>query len=123
MKTVLKEGYERIIRIFYSNKNIKMHLREIARKAKMNENSAFRFLKQLENEKILIPRKDGNLKKYEIVKNDITYYMLTYFDITNLNSLPSIRRNAIAYFMQGLDEKPIFAVLFGSTAKNTFSED
>ena len=123
MKTVLKEGYERIIRIFYSNKNIKMHLREIARKAKMNENSAFRFLKQLENEKILIPRKDGNLKKYEIVKNDITYYMLTYFDITKLNSLPSIRRNAIAYFMQGLDEKPIFAVLFGSTAKNTFSED
>lgn len=123
MKTILKEGYEKIFGIFYSNRSIRIHLREIARKARMNENSAFRFLKQLENENILISRKDGNLKKYELVKNEKVYSILTFFDINRFNALPSIRRNAIAYFMQGLKEKPIIAVLFGSTAKDTYSED
>ena len=49
MKTILKEGYEKILRLFYSQKDARIHLREIARRTKLNENSVFRFLKQLEN--------------------------------------------------------------------------
>ncbi len=122
METILKEGYEKILSIFYNNKSASIHLRDIARKAKLNENSASRFLKKLEKEKILISRKDGNLKKYELKKNDIVYSVLSYFDIISLNNLPKIRKNAIIYFLDKLKEKPVIAFLFGSTAKNTYSD-
>lgn len=122
MTTILKEGYEKILAIFYNDKAAKIHLRDIARKAKLNENSASRFLKKLEKEKLLASKKDGNLKKYELTKNDITYSALTFFDIIKLNSLPSIRKNAILYFLNELKEKPIITILFGSTAKETYAE-
>lgn len=66
--------------------------------------------------------KDGNLKKYELIKNDTVYSILTYFDIARFSKLPSIRKNAINCFLQDLKEKPVIVVLFGSTAKNTYSE-
>ncbi len=122
MKTILKEGYEKILAIFYNDQAAKIHLRDIARKTKLNENSASRFLNKLEKERILVSKKDGNLKKYELMNNDITHFAMAYFDVARLNSLPSIRKNAILYFLNELKEKPIITVLFGSTAKNTYTE-
>ena len=122
MKTILKEGYQKIIALFYRNKSAQIHLREIARKTKLNENSAFRFLKELEDSQFLISRKDANLKKYELRKNDTVYSILAYLDTIKFNNLPNLRKNAIIYFLQHLQEKPIMAFLFGSTAKETYSE-
>ncbi len=53
MITMLKSGYLKIMRLFYKDKNTKLHLREIARQAKLHEPSATRFLKNLEREGIL----------------------------------------------------------------------
>lgn len=122
MTTLLRQGYEKILRIFYADRNARIHLREIARRAGLNENSASRFLKGLEKERILTPEKDGNLKKYSINKESKTYSILTLFDIEKYNKLPSIRRNAINTFMQELKEKPVINLLFGSTAKETYKE-
>lgn len=122
METILKEGYEKILTLFYNDKSAKIHLREIARRTKLNENSTSRFLSSLEQNKLLFSKKDGNLKKYELKHNDLIYSIFTHFDLIRLNNLPSIRKNAILYFLQELKEKPIIAFLFGSTAKNTFSE-
>lgn len=122
MITILNKGYEKILQLFYSNKSTKIHLREIARRTKLNENSVFRFLKDLEEGKYLVSTKDGNLKKYELLKNDKNYAILAYFDIMRLNNLSSLRRRAVLYFLEHLDEKPIVAFLFGSTAKNTYKE-
>ncbi|MDO8656030.1 MAG: nucleotidyltransferase domain-containing protein [Nanoarchaeota archaeon] len=122
MKTILKEGYQKIITLFYNDKYAQIHLREIARKTKLNENSAFRFLKELEDSQFLIARKDANLKKYELRKNDTVYSILAYLDTIKFNNLPNLRKNAIIYFLQHLKEKPIIAFLFGSTAKETYSE-
>src|SRR3989344_1718418 len=121
METILKEGYEKILSIFYNDKSAK-HLRDISRKTALNENSASRFLNALEKEKILSSKRDGNLKKYALVNNDLVYSILTYFDIARFNRLPSIRKNAVLYFLQTLKEKPVMVILFGSTAKNTYSE-
>jgi len=122
METLLKVGYEKILRLFYTDKTIQIHLREVARKTKLNENSAFRFLQDMEKEHILISKKDGNLKKYSLAKNNLTYSLLTQLDILRFNTLPSIRRNAMTMFLNTLKEKPIIAILFGSTAKNTYTE-
>ena len=121
METLLKPGYEKILNLFYQDPSAKIHLRAIARKTKLNANSVSRFLKTLESNKILISRKDGNLKKYALIKSDKAYSILSCFDIAMLNTLQNIRKNAILYFLNHLIEKPIIAVLFGSTAKNTYT--
>jgi len=123
METILKTGYDKILRLFYNEKYAKIHLRDIARKAKLNENSATRFLNQLEKKNFLKSKKDGNLKKYNIQKNPNLFLIFEIFDVQRFNKLPSIRKNAITYFLKKLKEKPIIAVLFGSTAKGGFTKN
>lgn len=123
MKTMLKTGYEKIMALFYTDKHAKIHLRDIARRTGLNENSASRFLVQLEEENMLRSEKDGNLKKYMIQKDSKTYSVFMFFDMARFSELTSIRRKAISYFLANLKEKPIIAFLFGSTAKNTFTRD
>ena len=123
METLLKSGHEKIMMLFYSDKHAKIHLRDIARKTSLNENSATRFLKQLEQNNILQHEKDGNLKKYSIQKNTTTYSTFLLFDLQRFNKLPRIRKRAIHYFTEKLQEKPIITLLFGSTAKNTYTKD
>lgn len=122
METVLKPGIQKILQCFYKNKREKIHLREIARRTALNENSVTRFLKQLEKQQILKAEKEANLKKYSFIFNTKSAVLLTYLDIEKFNKLPSIRRNAIQYFLKQLKEKPIIAILFGSTAKEIFME-
>ena len=123
METILKSGYEKILNLFYLDKRAKIHLRDIARKTRLNENSATRFLKKLEKENILISEKDGNLKKYRIQKNTSLYLIFTLFDSMHYNLLPNKRKSAISYFFKELKDKPLIMVLFGSTAKGTFAQN
>lgn len=123
MVTIIKTGHSKILRLFYENKKSSLHLREIARKTKLYPNSITRFLNQLEKEGLLISEKDGNLKKYKIRKSEKLNNIFASFDIERLNKLPSIRKRAIDYFLDKLQEKPVMVVLFGSTAKETFRKD
>lgn len=123
METIFKEGYEKIMGIFYNGKSAKIHLREIARKTKLNENSVSRFLNQLEKEKILKSEREGNLKKYSIEKNQLVFSLFSFFDVVRFENMPCIRKKAINYFMNDLEIKPIVIILFGSTAKENFSKN
>lgn len=120
MMSILKCGQWKIMELFYTEKSARLHLREIARKAKLHEPSTTKFLKSLEKDNILRSEKDGNQKKYSIKPNYKTYAAFQLFDLEKLNSLPSIRKNAIKYFLDALKEKPIIAFVFGSTAKGIF---
>lgn len=123
MITILKSGYWKIMQLFYNDKTVKLHLREIARQTKLHEPSVSRFLSSLEKDQILKSEKDGNLKKYSIKKGLRAYFIFEAFDLERFEKLPSIRRNAIKTYLDNLPEKPVFAVLFGSTAKGTYKED
>lgn len=123
METIFKAGYKKIMKVFYENKNSKIHLREIARRTKMNENSVSRFLNQLEKQEILKSKKEANLKKYFIVKNKKTFSLFILFDVYRLESLPKIRQRAINYFLKELDVLPIIVILFGSSAKMNYKND
>ncbi len=120
MKTILKSGYEKIMRLFYADKHAKFHLRNISRQTKLNENSASIFLNNLQKDQILNSIKEGNLKKYFLEKNSLTFGLLSLFDIERFNQLPIIRKNATLYFLKELNEQPIIVILFGSTAKGDF---
>jgi len=123
MITLLKQGHSKIMQLFYKNKSIKLHLREIARQTKLFEPSVSRFLTSLEKDQVLKYEKEGNLKKYFIKKTIRTYFLFEAFDLEKFEKLPSIRKNAINTYLDNLPEKPIFMILFGSTAKDTYKED
>ena len=123
MLTVLRTGYGKIMQLFYRDKTVKLHLREIARQAELFEPSVYRFLNSLEKDQILKFEKDGNLKKYSVKQNIRVYFLFEAFDLERFEKLPSIRRNAIKTYLNNLPEKPVFAILFGSTAKGNYKED
>jgi predicted nucleotidyltransferase/predicted transcriptional regulator len=123
METILKPGVEKIMKLFYENKRENFHLREIARRTNMNENNASKILYRLEKDNILVSRKDGNLKKFSINPKDRIFSIFSYFDIEKLNSLDILRKKALDYFINKLEEKPFIALIFGSTAKGTTRKD
>ena len=91
METIIKEGYAKILALFYLDKTTSIHLREIARKAKLNENSASKFLNKLEQMHYLNAKKEGNLKKYTLNYNKNTYNYLALQDLNKLEKLPNLR--------------------------------
>ncbi len=121
--TTLKPAIERILTLFYENKNQRLHLRHIARQTKLYGQSITRYLQQLEHKKILISNREGNLKQYVLNRTKPVFALLTIFDIERFEQLPSIRKNAFKYYLQQLPEKPVFLVLFRSTSKETFHKD
>lgn len=120
---ITKEGYWKIVRLFYENKSQQIHLREIARQTGLHEPSVTRFLKLLEKERVLKSEKEGNLKKYGLKRGKLTYALLTLFDVGKLEKLPLVRRTAISNYLKALPSPPVFAVLFGSTAKENYREE
>lgn len=122
MTTILRPGIETIMRVFYENKDSKIHLRELARKTNLYGQSIVRYTKALEKD-ILQSEKDGNQKKYSTRKNKKVYAIYTIFDINKLEKLPEIRKNAIQTYLKNLPEQPVHAILFGSTAKENYTKD
>lgn len=123
METIFKPGAMKILRLFYEDKSQSLHLREIARKTEMNENNVSRFLALLEKTKILKSNKEGNLKKYVVIKNNSVFGLFSLLDIEKFESLPSTRKIAIDYFLKTLPKQPAIVILFGSTAKDRTRKD
>ncbi|HLC90829.1 MAG TPA: nucleotidyltransferase domain-containing protein [Candidatus Nanoarchaeia archaeon] len=120
--TPFKPGIERILRIFYENKDKKLHLRELARRSNLYGQSITRYLKDLKRDNILNVEKEGNMKKYYLCHNKKVYVSLSFFDVERFEKLPPLRKKAIQYYLDTLEEKPVFAILFGSSAKDTYRE-
>ena len=121
--TILRKGPEKIMNLFYENQMIEnsFYLRDIARKTSLNENSASRFLSDLEKSDILSSKKDGNRKSYFVVRNQRSFAIFALFAAEKYEKLDNIRKRAIKIFLDKLSVPPIFAILFGSTAKNNYT--
>ncbi len=122
IRTIIHTQYWSILQLFYTNHNSPLHLRDICRKINLRESATSRHLQALERVNILKSHKDANLKKYSIKKQAIPE-LFSLFDRDKLEALPLLRKNAIAFYIDALKEKPIFIILFGSTAKRTFRDD
>jgi predicted nucleotidyltransferase len=122
MTTLIKDAYWKILKVFYLNRNIPLHLREISRKIKLDQSALTRHLNVLTSKGILKFTKEGNLKKFYIAKKHVKNIFPLY-DEEKLESLPLLRRNAIKFYEKSLEQKPVFVIIFGSTAKGSFRED
>ncbi len=123
MITLIPLSQKKVLKLFYENKNKKIHLREICRLTKLHEPSVSRILKKLEKEKILNYKKTANLKQYYIKKNVHSFIIFEMFDLEKFENITKIRQKAIKIFYKNLKEKPLFIILFGSTAKNNYKEN
>ena len=123
MITLLKPGINEIMELFYKEKRGSFHLREISRRSGLHIPSTKRCLDQLEDEGVLRSEMDGNLKKYSIIPSSSAFQLFGAFDIRKIGTLPELRQNAIRTYLDSLPVRPVFAVLFGSTAKGTFRDD
>ena len=107
-----------ILHLFYKNSNTPVHLRQLSRLVELKEGPLSRHLNKLELDKILVSKKDGNLKKYCIKKGQ-EKYIYPFFDFKRFDSLPIEAKNALKFYKKALKEKPVFIILFGSRAKET----
>jgi len=123
MTTLLKPGIEKLMRIFYDNKQEAFHLRELSRKSGLEGQSITRHLNFLEKNNFLQSKYEGNQRRYSIISNKRTYAIFIWFDIEKFEKLPPLRKQAIATYLNNLQKQPILAIMFGSTAKETYHKE
>ena len=110
-----------ISQYFYAHKT--GYVRQIKKAVKLSEHTLLKYLKSLENRKVLNSRKEGNLKIYEVnLKSALVKVFFSYFDVERLEALEYKRGKAVKMFVEELKaiKIPYFVLLFGSTAKGNY---
>lgn len=122
METIFRRGIYNILKIFYENRNSKVHLRELARKTKLNENSISRFVNELTDYGVLLSFKEDSVRKF-CVSAKFLGAIFSIFDFVKLNSLPFDRKKSIEDYINQLKVKPYCLILFGSSARDQAKQD
>jgi predicted nucleotidyltransferase len=120
MKTLYKKQYWSILNLFYMNNNTQLHLRQISRLLNLREGALSRHLNYLLKENVLVSESIGNMKFFKVRETPRIFLL---FDIARFDELPLLRRNAIQFYIEKLSVKPIFIIIFGSTAKGVFNDE
>jgi predicted nucleotidyltransferase len=121
IEKIVKPAMWKILGLFYGNRNKPLHLREIARQSGMKESSISPHLMNLVKSKILIEKREANLRRFSLSKYAVPI-IFPLFDYEKLESLPLLRKNCIKDYLEKLASKPVFILIFGSTAKNNYTE-
>lgn len=122
METLFRKGIYQILKVFYVNGNSKVHLRELARRSGLNENSASRFLNELVSAKILVSGRESSVRKF-FVSDSFYGSIFSIFDFERFGKLSFDRRKSIENYFDYLKVKPFCLILFGSSAKGHAGKD
>ena len=123
-KNIMSKGREKILQCFYKNRNKELYFSEILRETSLTQNTTLKHLKFLKENQIILSHKKIANTFYKLNnKNPKTFSLLSYLDNQKFNNLPSIRKRALTEFLDKIETKPIIAVVFGSTAKGTFTKE
>jgi|TARA_Y100000310_G_C20642108_1_gene794569 predicted nucleotidyltransferase len=124
MNQLLGKGKEKILECFYRNRYKQLYFSEILRETKLTQNTTLKHLKSLQENNLIQSTKETAHTFYKINnKNPQIYALFSYFDYKVFNELPSERKRAITDFLNALKTKPIISLIFGSTAKKTFTKE
>lgn len=123
-KNLFGKGKEKILECFYRNKSKELYFSEILRETNLTQNTTLKHLSNLKKNNLIISTKKIAHTFYNInSKNSQIYSIFSYFDYKRFNELPSSRKRTIIEFLDNLETKPLIALIFGSTAKKTFTEE
>lgn len=123
-RELLGKGREKIIEVFYKNRNREVYFRELMRQSGLTQSSTLKHLRFLEQIDLVTSKKKMSNTFYKLNKdNELIYAVLSYFDNKFFNLLPSLKKRAISYFLEKIETKPLIALIFGSTAKGTSNKE
>ncbi len=118
------KGREKILWCFYANRNKELYFSEILRETNLTQNTTLKHLRNLQTNKLISSTKKIGNTFYRInKKNPQIYSILSYFDYKRFNELPNERKIAIIEFMEKLKIKPLITLIFGSTAKGSYTKE
>jgi predicted nucleotidyltransferase len=122
--TLFGKGKEKILECFYRNKSKELYFSEILRETKLTQNTTLKHLANLQKLGLILSTKKIGNTFYKVNPKSISLYAIfSYFDYRKIEQLPFERKKAIEEFLTKLNIQPLIAVIFGSTAKGTFSKD
>ena len=98
-----------------------VHLRGLSRIINSGLPNVKRFLKILEEEKVVRKEKDANLIKFKLKESQKTLAYLKQINTGEFLRLPVKIQNSIIEFLGELENKPLLVLIFGSYAKGTQS--
>jgi len=120
MYNILNKGKEKILECFYKNRK-EFYFSEILRETKLTPNTTLKHLNNLKE--LIISNKTKGNTFYKINnKNPQIFSILSYFDYKRFNELDNTRKIAINEFIEKLKVKPLIILIFGSTAKKTYTK-
>ena len=120
--TILSKGKGKILECFYNNRDKELYFSQILRATSLTPNTTLKHLKALESNKLVISTKKIANTFYKINnKNPLIFSIFSHFDYKQLNNLPSARKRAIIEFLDKIKTKPLIVLIFGSTAKKTYT--
>ena len=122
--TLFGKGKEKILECFYKNRNKELYFSEILRETKLTQNTTLKHLANLQKLGLIVSTKKIGNTFYKINSKSVSLYAIfSYFDYRKIEQLPFKRKKAIVEFLTKLNPQPLIAVIFGSTAKGTFSKE
>ena len=121
MNRILNKGKEKVLECFYKNKK-ELYFSEILRETKLTPNTTLKHLNNLKD--LIISKKTRGNRFYKINnKNPQIFSIFSYFDYKRFNELDNTRKRAIIEFINRLKIKPLIALIFGSTAKKSYTKE
>ncbi len=124
MNKLFGKGKEKILKYFYNHKLKESYFSEILKETKLTPNTTLKHLETLRELQIIDSTKKIANTFYRLnVSNPLVYSVLSCFDFERFNTLPTERKKAILAFLDQLLVKPLIVVLFGSTAKGTYTKE
>ena len=123
-QTLFGKGREKILRCFYEARGKERYFSEILRATGLSQPAGLHQLRALEASNVIVSTKKIGNTFYKInAKNPQVHAIFAYLDYQQLNELPSPRKKAIVEFLERSEKKPLIVVVFGSTAKGTFTKE
>ncbi len=118
------KGKEKILECFCRQRSKTLYFSEILRETNLTQNTTLKHLDKLQKLNLITTTKTQAHTFYKVnINNFQIYSIFSYFDYQRYNQLPTSRKRAIKQFLDYLITKPLIAIIFGSTAKNTFTKE
>ena len=120
MYKIINKGKEKILESFYKNRK-ELYFSEILRETKLTPNTTLKHLNNLKD--LIISNKTKGNTFYKINNKNLQIFsVFSYFDYKRFNELDNTRKRAISEFIENLKIKPLIILVFGSTAKKTYTK-
>jgi predicted nucleotidyltransferase len=111
-----------ILKLIYLKEGI--HVREMSRQLKIGIPSVKYALEKLISKKLILNKKEArNLKFYLNFKNNLLTSSLYQVEYNRISKLPKLVQDSLFDLIKILDKKPVLAIIFGSYAKNLYSDE